>query len=63
MRTNSKIASVNSFETILHETQVEFVSHMTLGDSIALNEALLENLFMLLVSILNQIPIFGKFVW
>eukprot|EP00928_Gymnodinium_smaydae_P026162 TRINITY_DN20620_c1_g3_i2.p1 TRINITY_DN20620_c1_g3~~TRINITY_DN20620_c1_g3_i2.p1 ORF type:complete len:2734 (+),score=683.56 TRINITY_DN20620_c1_g3_i2:907-8202(+) len=39
------------------ETQYEFVSQMDLGEGIALNEALRENLFMLLVSIMNQIPI------
>ena len=31
---------------------------MNLGEGIALNEALCENLFMMLVSVLNQIPIF-----
>jgi hypothetical protein len=31
---------------------------MKLDEGIALNEAILENLFMLLISILNNIPIF-----
>ncbi|KNC55646.1 uncharacterized protein AMSG_01915 [Thecamonas trahens ATCC 50062] len=48
----------NAFATVLDETQRAFVSHMKLGDGIALNEALCENLFMILVSVLNSIPIF-----
>jgi len=48
----------HSFVQVLEETQREFVSVMNLGDGIALNEALCENLFMILCSILNQIPIF-----
>lgn len=48
----------SSFVSILEETQREFVSMMNLGDGIALNEALCENLFMILCSVLNQIPIF-----
>lgn len=48
----------SSFISILEETQREFVSMMNLGDGIALNEALCENLFMILCSVLNQIPIF-----
>lgn len=47
-----------SFIQVLEETQREFVSVMNLGEGIALNEALCENLFMILCSILNQIPIF-----
>lgn len=48
----------NSFISILEETQRDFVSMMNVGDGIVLNEALCENLFMILCSILNQIPIF-----
>ncbi len=47
-----------SFHSTLRSTQRDFVSHMNLGEGIAENEALLENLFMLLVSVLNYIPIF-----
>lgn len=47
-----------SFATVLYEAQKEFVINMNLGEGIALNEALLENLFMILISILNHIPIF-----
>jgi hypothetical protein len=47
-----------AFTTILEDTQREFVSVMNLGEGIALNEALCENLFMILCSILNKIPIF-----
>jgi hypothetical protein len=43
---------------VLEQTQREFVSKMNLEEGIALNEALCENLFMIMVSILNQIPIF-----
>eukprot|EP00439_Symbiodinium_sp_Y106_P033514 s1540_g4.t1 len=42
---------------MLTQTQQDFVSQMDLGEGIALNEALRENLFMLLVSVMNQIPI------
>jgi E3 ubiquitin-protein ligase RNF213 len=48
----------SSFISILEETQREFVSMMNLGEGIALNEALCENLFMILCSVLNHIPIF-----
>ena len=47
-----------SFQSTLENTQKAFVSQMKLPDGIALNEALCENLFMILVSILNLIPIF-----
>merc|ERR1719284_1354273 len=52
-----KLDNANELNTILIETQYEFVSQMELGEGIALNEALRENLFMLLVSVMNQIPI------
>ena len=48
----------HSFSKVLEDTQLEFVSAMKLGKGIALNEALCENLFMILCSILNKIPIF-----
>jgi energy-coupling factor transporter ATP-binding protein EcfA2 len=50
--------SPSAFAGILTATQLEFVRHMTLGDGIALNEALCENLFLVLVALLNTIPIF-----
>eukprot|EP00931_Biecheleriopsis_adriatica_P017997 TRINITY_DN1271_c1_g1_i1.p1 TRINITY_DN1271_c1_g1~~TRINITY_DN1271_c1_g1_i1.p1 ORF type:complete len:4782 (+),score=1057.93 TRINITY_DN1271_c1_g1_i1:65-14410(+) len=49
-----KEADVND---LLTSTQYDFVSQMELGEGIALNEALRENLFMLLVSVMNHIPI------
>ena len=49
---------VTGFETTLHETQRHFTREFNVGERIALNEALCENLFMILVSTLNQIPIF-----
>eukprot|EP00442_Polarella_glacialis_P009890 CAMPEP_0115115300 /NCGR_PEP_ID=MMETSP0227-20121206/42599_1 /TAXON_ID=89957 /ORGANISM="Polarella glacialis, Strain CCMP 1383" /LENGTH=477 /DNA_ID=CAMNT_0002515923 /DNA_START=1 /DNA_END=1434 /DNA_ORIENTATION=+ len=52
-----KLDSANDLSQMLTETQLEFVSQMELGEGIALNEALRENLFMLLVSIMNQIPV------
>jgi hypothetical protein len=48
----------NSFAAIVEETQRDFVNNFALGEGIALNEAVLENLFMILISVLNQIPIF-----
>lgn len=47
-----------SFLEILDEMQRSFVKEFALGEGIALNEAILENLFMILLSVLNQIPIF-----
>lgn len=52
-----RFSDAADLEAKLTETQYEFVSQMDLGEGIALNEALRENLFMLLVSIMNQIPI------
>merc|ERR1719191_1795296 len=51
------LRSATELEAQLVEVQLEFVRHMELGEGIALNEALRENLFMLLVSIMNQVPI------
>jgi hypothetical protein len=47
-----------AFQTVVFDVQKQFVKHLKISDGIALNEALLENLFMILVSILNRIPIF-----
>jgi hypothetical protein len=46
------------FREVLKDVQGSLVGHMKLGEGIAPNEALCENLFMTLVSILNDIPIF-----
>ena len=51
------MGSAEGLMSLLEETQDRFVSQMQLDAGIALNEALRENLFMLLVSIMNQIPI------
>ena len=51
------LADANELNKMLIDTSFEFVSQMDLGEGIALNEALRENLFMLLVSVMNQIPI------
>ncbi|CAD7944987.1 unnamed protein product [Amoebophrya sp. A25] len=45
------------FLKVLERAQQDFVAQMRLGEGIALNEALRENLFMLMVSVMNQIPI------
>eukprot|EP00929_Paragymnodinium_shiwhaense_P043162 TRINITY_DN22233_c0_g2_i1.p1 TRINITY_DN22233_c0_g2~~TRINITY_DN22233_c0_g2_i1.p1 ORF type:complete len:3205 (-),score=983.73 TRINITY_DN22233_c0_g2_i1:80-9475(-) len=52
-----EFSSESALDKELVEVQYEFVSQMDLGEDIALNEALRENLFMLMVSIMNQIPI------
>ena len=44
--------------TVIESVQKSFVAKMKFPDGIALNEALCENVFMILVSVLNQIPIF-----
>jgi hypothetical protein len=52
------ISSEEFFVRTVDAVQRDFVMSMKLGEGIALNEALCENLFMLLVSVLNHIPIF-----
>lgn len=52
-----ELKSKASFGALLERAQHTIVSQMHLGEGIALNEALRENLFMLLVSVMNQIPI------
>lgn len=46
------------FNGVLSETQRQFTAEFNVGEGIAKNEALCENLFMILISVLNQIPIF-----
>jgi hypothetical protein len=53
-----QMGDANAFKATVASVQRSFVSHMRLPDGIALNEALLENLFMILISILNRFPIF-----
>lgn len=50
--------SAKTFERELEAMQTTFISHMRIGKGIARNEALCENLFMILLSVLNRIPIF-----
>ena len=52
-----ELSSEEDLMQTIEDTQNAFVEPMDLGEGIALNEALRENLFMLLVSIMNQIPI------
>jgi hypothetical protein len=42
----------------VHDAQTTLVKHLDVGRGIAHNEALCENLFMLLVAVLNSIPAF-----
>ena len=51
------LSSEEDLMQTIEDTQNPFVEPMDLGEDIALNEALHENLFMLLVSIMNQVPI------
>ena len=46
------------FGSTVDKVMRSFVRHIELDPGVALNEALLENLFMIMISILNQIPIF-----
>ncbi len=50
--------SAQSFAVEVERMQTHFVSQMKVGVGIARNEALRENLFMMLISVLNRIPIF-----
>jgi E3 ubiquitin-protein ligase RNF213 len=48
----------DEFETILIAEQNGYLSDMELPEGIAPNTALLENVFVVLVCILNKIPVF-----
>jgi hypothetical protein len=50
--------SDKSFKDVVQGVERDFVSNMSVPAGIAMNEALCENLFMILVSVLNRIPIF-----
>jgi hypothetical protein len=50
--------SAAEFEETVERVQHALVRHMHLPPGIAVNEALRENLFMVLISVLNSIPIF-----
>ena len=50
--------SADNFATVLAEEQLDYLQRMELPPAIALNEALRENVFVILVCILNQIPVF-----
>uniref|UniRef100_A0A7S0DVA6 Uncharacterized protein n=1 Tax=Amorphochlora amoebiformis TaxID=1561963 RepID=A0A7S0DVA6_9EUKA len=50
--------NASRFSEVIDKVMRDFVTHITIPKGIALNEALLENLFMIMVSILNKIPIF-----
>eukprot|EP00750_Incisomonas_marina_P010789 INCI16307.8.p1 GENE.INCI16307.8~~INCI16307.8.p1 ORF type:complete len:4556 (+),score=887.02 INCI16307.8:48-13670(+) len=50
--------SEKSFKDEVQAVERDFVRNMTVPAGIAMNEALCENLFMILVSVLNRIPIF-----
>eukprot|EP00026_Physarum_polycephalum_P000019 Phypoly_transcript_00019.p1 GENE.Phypoly_transcript_00019~~Phypoly_transcript_00019.p1 ORF type:complete len:3090 (+),score=490.35 Phypoly_transcript_00019:142-9411(+) len=52
------ILGANTFENILHAEQMGYLSDMELPEGIAPNTALLENVFVVLVCILNKIPVF-----
>jgi len=52
-----KLDTMEFMET-LESTQQTFTLQLKLGEGIAPNEALCENLFMILISVLNQIPLF-----
>lgn len=50
----------------IEKEQLDYVQRMQLGEGIALNDSLLENVFVLLVCILNKMPVFlvGKiYMW
>ena len=47
-----------TFLSTLHAEQMAYVESMERPDGTALNSALLENVFILLVCILNKIPVF-----
>jgi len=50
--------SEKAFNDEVRKVEKDFVRNMTVPTGIAMNEALCENLFMILVSVLNRIPIF-----
>lgn len=50
--------TASEFEGTLLEEQKFYTQQMNIGPNVAMNDALRENIFMILVSILNRIPIF-----
>jgi hypothetical protein len=50
--------SARQIAQIVHSAQTTLAQHLDVGRGIAHNEALCENLFMLLVAVLNSISIF-----
>eukprot|EP00004_Rigifila_ramosa_P001109 TRINITY_DN1107_c0_g1_i3.p1 TRINITY_DN1107_c0_g1~~TRINITY_DN1107_c0_g1_i3.p1 ORF type:complete len:6204 (+),score=1430.96 TRINITY_DN1107_c0_g1_i3:1580-18613(+) len=54
----AKMQDPGFFEKVLQQVQKKFCQSLELGDEIALNNALMENLFVVIVCIFNKIPIF-----
>ncbi|MES1913550.1 MAG: hypothetical protein MHM6MM_005739, partial [Cercozoa sp. M6MM] len=50
--------SLQPYDASVRELQLSLVQHMTLPRGVALNEALLENIFCCVVAILNRMPVF-----
>ena len=53
-----KIAKETGFVQILESMKKKFCSHFVVDEGIAMNYALTENLFVVLVCVLNKIPVF-----
>ena len=53
-----QLSNPDMIEAVITDVQKNFVSHMKLPECIALNDALLENVFVIMVSILNKLPVF-----
>ena len=56
------------FLAVIEWEQIGYLKHMEKSEGTALNSALLENVFVTLVCILNKIPVFivgkpGKYIW
>eukprot|EP00941_MAST-03F_sp_MAST-3F-sp1_P004699 g4699.t1 len=57
-RSHNLPITAESMNNVILEEQMKFCAHMILGDGIAPNYALRENLFVMIVCIYNRIPIF-----
>ncbi|CAG8459689.1 1476_t:CDS:10, partial [Ambispora leptoticha] len=57
-RTKTILMKEEEFDTIIKEEQLDYFNRMIVGPSIAANSALLENILVMIVSILTRIPVF-----
>ena len=58
MITDSLNIKINELEDMINEEQMDMITRMEIPPAIAINKALLENVFTLIVCVINKIPLF-----